>query len=288
MADVTIKKFDPGSGVWYPTVLHDNGDGTYSEPIGGSVIVSDPSKLGTPVVVKFTRPAPTTGYTAHDNVGVILDVTGATQATPIVCTITQNHLLSDGDYVTISGVGGNTAVNVSAYVKVTGYSATTFAMYSDKALTVPVASNGAYSGAGVCARLFRLKNLLRIAGGTAYITKVNAVTDLKTWVDQFRIWFYSAPVPAILDNVEKTILYANVDKRLGYITMPAFFTLAAASDCASIEAVMGDGVSNAALAVYNTETIPGTDVWFMLEDLSTGTPAANQNFTFKFFADQNS
>lgn len=245
------------------------------------------SGAGAPVVVKFTRPAPTTAYTCHDNVSTILDVTGATNASPIVVTTTQNHLLSDGDYVTISGVGGNTAANVSCYVKVTTYSAATFALYSDKALTTPIAGNGAYSSPGVCARLFRLPNFLASAGGSGYIMGINMMTDMRLFTDQFRMWLYSAPVPAILDNIEKTILYANVDKRLGFITLPAFWTMGTASDCATTEATPGDGVSNLPKWVTNTETPASRDVWYMIENMTAtpGTPQASQNFTTKVFGD---
>lgn len=81
-----------------------------------------------------------------------LSVTDATNATPIVIT-TGTHGLSDGAQVRCVNVGGNTAANVLAYAKVTGYSTTTFAMYSDEALTLPIAGNGAYTSGGsvVCA-----------------------------------------------------------------------------------------------------------------------------------------
>ncbi len=79
--------------------------------------------------------------------GATLAISGATNATPIVITC-ATHGLADGDPVVISGVGGNTAANASCYAKVTGYSATTFGMYSDKALTTAIAGNGAYTSGG--------------------------------------------------------------------------------------------------------------------------------------------
>jgi hypothetical protein len=256
--------------------------------IAGGVPVPVMSGAGAPVVVKFTRPAPTTAYTCHDNVGTILDVTAATHATPIVVTTTQNHLLSDGDYVTISGCAGNTAANGSFYVKVTTIgSATSFGLYSDKALTTGIAGNGDWTSGGAVARLFRLPNFLASAGGSGYIMGINMMTDMRLFADQFRIWLYSAPVPAILDNIEKTILYANVDKRLGFITLPAFWTLGTGSDCATTEATPGDGVSNLPKWVTNTETPASRDVWYMIENMTVtpGTPQASQNFTTKVFGD---
>lgn len=74
-------------------------------------------------------------------------VTNATNASPIVVTTSVAHGLSDGEPVAISGTTGNTAANVNpGYAKVTGYSATTFALYSNASLTTPVAGNGAFGG----------------------------------------------------------------------------------------------------------------------------------------------
>lgn len=77
-----------------------------------------------------------------------LVVTGATNASPIVIT-TGTHGLSDGDRVDIIDVAGNTAANGQWYAKVTGYSTTTFALYSDSDLSTAVAGNGAYTSGGI-------------------------------------------------------------------------------------------------------------------------------------------
>lgn len=88
-----------------------------------------------------------------DTSSATLAISGATNASPIVVTSATHGI--DGTYdgfpsqaVTISGVVGNTAANGSFYAKVTGYSTTTFALYLDQALTIPVAGNGAYSSGG--------------------------------------------------------------------------------------------------------------------------------------------
>lgn len=78
-----------------------------------------------------------------------LQVSGATNATPIVITSSGDHGLADGDRVEQRDVGGNTAANGSFYAKVTGYSDTTYALYSDEDLTTPVAGNGAYTSGGL-------------------------------------------------------------------------------------------------------------------------------------------
>ena len=77
-------------------------------------------------------------------------ISGATAANPVVITSTT-HGLSDSDLVSISGVVGMTQLNVNTYyAKVTGYSTTTFALYSDSALTTTVDGSAytAYSSGG--------------------------------------------------------------------------------------------------------------------------------------------
>jgi hypothetical protein len=77
-------------------------------------------------------------------------ISGATAADPVVITSTA-HGLSDGDKVSISGVVGMVELNATVhYAKVTGYSTTTFALYSDSGLTTTVDGSGytAYSSGG--------------------------------------------------------------------------------------------------------------------------------------------
>lgn len=76
-------------------------------------------------------------------------VTNATNATPIVVTSSAAHGLADGDRVDIIDVGGNTAANGQWYAKVTGYSTTTFALYSDSTLATAVAGSGGYTTGGL-------------------------------------------------------------------------------------------------------------------------------------------
>lgn len=94
--------------------------------------------------------------------GVSVQVTAATNATPIVITTNIPHGLADGNLVGIAGVLGNTASNSSSssnifgglpfwYAKVTGFTSTTFAIYSDSGLTTGVAGNGSYTSGGYVA-----------------------------------------------------------------------------------------------------------------------------------------
>jgi hypothetical protein len=75
-------------------------------------------------------------------------ISGASVATPSVLTCTGVHRLADCDPVQVAGVGGTTTVNTTGYAKVTGQSTSTFALYSDAALTVGITGTGAYTSGG--------------------------------------------------------------------------------------------------------------------------------------------
>jgi hypothetical protein len=67
-------------------------------------------------------------------------VTGATNATPIVITTSADHGYSTGEYIAVSGVGGNTAANGIWIITV--LSSTTFSLNSS-------VGNGAYTSGGI-------------------------------------------------------------------------------------------------------------------------------------------
>ncbi|HET6248148.1 MAG TPA: Calx-beta domain-containing protein, partial [Tepidisphaeraceae bacterium] len=71
-------------------------------------------------------------------------ITGASNASPIVITTASTTGLSG--LVTVSGVGGDTAANGNWYAKV--LTSTTFALYQDAALSIPVVGNKAYTSGG--------------------------------------------------------------------------------------------------------------------------------------------
>ncbi len=72
------------------------------------------------------------------------DITGATNATPIVIT-SANHGLNTGDIIDISGVGGNTNANGTFLIVV--LTPNTFELY-DPATGTPIAGNAAYTNGG--------------------------------------------------------------------------------------------------------------------------------------------
>jgi hypothetical protein len=73
-------------------------------------------------------------------------ITDATNATPIVVTTSTPHLLKTGDYVTQSGVVGNTAANGDFYI--TFLTSTTYSLHAIDTTYSDVAGNGAYVSDG--------------------------------------------------------------------------------------------------------------------------------------------
>ncbi|GAC1674154.1 MAG: hypothetical protein NVS9B2_23350 [Steroidobacteraceae bacterium] len=98
--------------------------------------------MATPVMLETSRAHTATG--AFGNTGGT--ITAITNATPIVVTTTTAHGLIDGDQVQISGVTTETAANGTFFVKRTSYTTTTFALYTDSALTVATVGNGVAGG----------------------------------------------------------------------------------------------------------------------------------------------
>lgn len=105
-------------------------------------------QLSSPITRVTVQTSPATGVitTAVANAnGVVpgvsnLPITGATNATPIAITTASAHGLSTGNYVTNSGVLGNTNANGTFVITVTG--STTFTLNGSS-------GSGAYTGGGV-------------------------------------------------------------------------------------------------------------------------------------------
>ena len=168
--------------------------------VAGEAHIGAVGGQGNTVGITFVHDTTTTQYTAKDSIGKTLTITGATNANPIVVAA-ASHGLSDGDVVTITGITGNTAANATAYVKVTTVGDSGhFGLYSDKALTTGIAGNGTYGGSPVCAVLFRIPNIFRVAGGSGYITKIRFGANSATWTDQCKIHFYGSAAISSFDN----------------------------------------------------------------------------------------
>lgn len=115
-----------------------------------------------PIVVESNR--------THTAVGAFgCTVSGATVATPSVLTCTAAHNLITGDQVQITGVGGTTTDNTSAYALV--LSSTTFSIYSDATTsTTPIAGVGAYTSGGAVSEAANISEWVTGSDFTAYIT----------------------------------------------------------------------------------------------------------------------
>jgi hypothetical protein len=89
---------------------------------------------------------------AHSAVGGFgCTVSGATVATPSVLTCSAAHNLVTGDQVQITGVGGTTTDNTTAYALV--LSSTTFSIWADAATTATaIAGVGTYTSGGSVAK----------------------------------------------------------------------------------------------------------------------------------------
>jgi hypothetical protein len=235
--------------------------------------------IKTSVAVAFTRPAPTTAYTALDCVGQLLTVSDATNASPIVVT-TGTQALADGDPVTISGVTGNTNANGNYYAKVTGYGTTTFGVYTDKALTTPRAGNSNYVNGGSVAVPLRFVNMGRLVAGTGYTVKAQIWTDQKACTARLKLHLFNTPPTGILDNIAYGALWASRTNRVGQIVFPA---LAAedptASDTASALASLDASGSFLPLAFVCGAA--DRDLYGIMETLDAFTPAAGQLFYVK-------
>lgn len=86
-----------------------------------------------------------------------VNVTGATNTSPIVLTVNGQLDLRSGDLATIVGVGGNSAANGDRYVK-RGYedfeyNKFTYTLYQNEKLTIPITGNGVFTNGGTIQRV---------------------------------------------------------------------------------------------------------------------------------------
>jgi len=116
--------------------------------------------------------------------GVVINISGATQANPVVITTSADHYLEDGCKVLIASVSGMTELNTNTYfAKRTSYSSTTFALYSDVGLTTTVNGSAftAYTSGGTVTIQELIEN-----GDTLYITG-GSNANISMEPDKFRV-----------------------------------------------------------------------------------------------------
>ena len=89
-----------------------------------------------------------THYTGTGSIGTQMQVTGATNTTPITITTAGPHNLNGGQSINISGVGGNTAANGAWFVG-SVIDSTHFTLYYPSASPVSSVGNGNYTSGGL-------------------------------------------------------------------------------------------------------------------------------------------
>ena len=148
VADAGDGAFVPGSGIGSIGDLSDV-DTTTNTPSAGDALKWDGTNF-VPVASAEIDP----DMTPTDGQALVWDdqqyaVDGATQANPVVLTLPTDHNLSDGDAITITGVGGMTELNdQTVYVSVGTNGEVS--LYSDAGLTTPIdgSSYSAYTSGG--------------------------------------------------------------------------------------------------------------------------------------------
>jgi hypothetical protein len=151
-------------------------------------------RLGTPTVaIRIRAPAPVVGErivfefpTPLRSGDIRLNVTDATNATPIVVTTVAPHDLENGETVTISGVTGNTAANGT--FTVANKTATTFELAGSS-------GNGAYAGGGVVLLPQPVK------GGKKFTIKASTGTPGKWFFTVNGFYTFMRPRQAKTDSV---------------------------------------------------------------------------------------
>lgn len=120
-------------------------------------------------------------------------------------------------------------------------------------------------------------DIARVAGGSGYLTGLRLWTNQSTNVARYKVHLYHTAPTAIADNGVFTLLWANRDKRIGSVTLPALATEGTGSDAAS--------------AHDFTIRIPfkcvTRDIFAIVETLDGFTPADGQLYYLELTAEQN-
>ena len=103
--------------------------------------------------------------------GPVKNISGATQANPVVVTTTTGHNLRDGSKIVIASVSGMTELNTNTYYS-KRVSDTRFQLYSDAALTTTVNGTGftAYTSGGTVTGGGASFNIIVNGSGAATVT----------------------------------------------------------------------------------------------------------------------
>lgn len=162
-----------------------------------------------------TRPANTTAYAAGDVAGYLVDITGASNATPIVITA-ASHGLTTGDHVTIASVGGNTAAN--GVFKVTVLTSGTFSLDGST-------GNAAYTSGGTISRPYQFSGVANSVVGKGVVRQVRLEIESATTTNaDFKLLLFRGaantylPLDIQADNVAFDWAFTDLPDYLGQFT----------------------------------------------------------------------
>lgn len=148
--------------------------------------------------------------------------------------------------------------------------------------TTAYTANDAVNNDATTPTLLAFTNLMRVTGGSGYITGARLVTDKKSITPRFRVHLFNASDPTIAgDNLAWKDLYADQAKRLGFFDLPAMTTAADTSN-STMSRTLDMALRIPIVAATGTRTI-----WAALETLDAFTPADSQKFLLSLAADLN-
>jgi hypothetical protein len=128
--------------------------------------------------------------------------------------------------------------------------------------------------------LMTFTDLLETAGGGVKIVSARLATNQKSIVPAFRVHLYNASNPTVsADNAAHRELYADEDKYIGFIDLPAMTTGTDTTNSTSSRATVAN------ISIPAEGASGSRNVYALLETLTAFTPASASQFTLKLVAD---
>jgi hypothetical protein len=153
-----------------------------------------------------------------------ITITGATNASPVVLTLSNTTGLASGDLARIAGVGGNTAANGTFFYSVSG---STISLYHDEELSQPVVGNGSYTSGGTVTSLafghFQRQVTYRECFGSVLNAQEGTLdTDITTPVPPSNITpSLAATVVSITSSAESIVVDVTAPPNVGLLAAAA-------------------------------------------------------------------
>lgn len=133
-------------------------------------------------------------------------------------------------------------------------------------------------------------SIVNTAGDSGYIVKARMMTNDSTCTARFRLHLYDTAPTAINDNDPFTLLYANANKRIGYIDFPAQFTEGTGSNASTaiwLSGTLNNASTQSPQGVVPFVTVGATSIYGLLEILDAYTPLSAETFYIELTADVN-